>query len=169
MSTDDSVAEAVLAALELDDLDTASAALVQLSGVHPGHVDVVDGWVSLGDSAATAGEAGLAVLRALVPVARGWPEPRGQSTLMMALAELELTLREATWSAHWLKAAMRAAPADPRPWDLLEVILDAHPQLPVGRDTLKLLEQLRKARGELPINEDDFAGETFDEWAEAGD
>jgi predicted Zn-dependent protease len=162
-----SVADAVLLALahvEANDLCAARTALTELSAAHPGHPDVVDGWVSIGDAAATAGAAGVEVLKALIPIARSWPDAMGQSTLMMALAELELTLREPTWSAHWLKAAMTAAPADPRPWELLEVMLDDHPGLPVGRSTLKMLEHLRKARGELPVNEEDFSGITFDEW-----
>jgi hypothetical protein len=167
--TTPSVDEAVLSVLgllEQDDLSGALASLQDLSTAHPGDVDLVDAWASLGDAAARAGPAGVEVLQGLIAVARTWPDPRGKSSLMMVLAELEVILREATWSAHWLKGAMKADPSDPRPWDLLEVMLDAHPDLPVGRDTLKMLERLRKARGELPINEDDFAGLTTDEWEE---
>lgn len=168
MTVVDPAEAALLALAHLDEGDGAAAlaALIALSATHAGHADVADAWVALGDSGAARGAFGVDVLQALVPIAREWPDARGRATLMMALAELEVTHREASWAAHWLKAAMRAEPADPRPWDLLELMLDAHPGLPVGRDTLKMLEQLRKARGELPINEDDFAGETFDEWEE---
>jgi len=141
-------------------------ALKALSEAHPGHVDIADAWASLGDSPPARGPFGVAVLQALVPIARDWPEPRGRSTMMMALAELELTHREATWAAHWIRKAIASDPSDVRPWDLLELMLDAHPGLPVGRATRQALVELRKAQGELPVNDEDFAGETFDEWDE---
>jgi hypothetical protein len=164
----DPVEDAVLTALALledGDAPGALACLVEQSARHPGHSDLADAWASLGDSAPARGPFGETVLLALLPVARAWPDPRGRSTLMMALAELEVTHREVSWAAHWLKAAMTADPSDPRPWDLLELMLDAHPHLPVGADTKKVLRQIRQAKGELPVKEDDFSGVTVDSWS----
>lgn len=166
------VADAALLALALveeGDADGALAALVSLSEAHAGHAELADAWAGLADATTTDSAFGVALLQALVPIAGSWPEPRGRATLMMCLAELEVTHREAAWAAHWLKKAMASEPSDPRPWDLLEVLLDDHPSLPVGRDTLKTLRAIRQARGELPINEDDFAGVTFDQWEVDGD
>ena len=146
--------------------DRSLQALTALSAAHAGHDDIPDAWASLGDSQAARGPFGVSVLQALVPIARSWPEMRGRSTMLMALAELELTHREASWAAHWIRKAIEADPTDPRPWDLLELMLDAHPNLPVGRATRDALTQLRQAQGELPVNEEDFAGETFEEWDE---
>ncbi len=167
-----SVADSVLVALSLveeGDLDNALAVLVELSSQYSGHPDVADAWTALGDAVPARSDFGRTLLQALVPVARAWPDARGRSTLMMTLAELEVTHREVAWGAHWLKAAMAADPADPRPWDLLELMLDEHPTLPVGRDTKKMLRELRKARGDEPVNEEDFAGATFDTWEDGGD
>ncbi len=160
---EDDVLEA-LAAVDSDTPDSAIAQLVELAKAHPGHMDIADAWSALGDSAPARGAWGVTLLQALVPVARTWPDARGRSTLLMALAELELTHREPTWAAHWIRGAIAADPSDPRPWDLLELMLDAHPSLPVGRDTRTALVELRKAQGELPVDEEDFAGETFDQW-----
>ena len=165
----DSLEDKLLHALSLvegEDPRACIPALASLSEAHPGHVDIADAWASLGDSAPARGPFGLDVLKALVPVAGDWPDPRGRSTLLMALAELELTHREASWAAHWIRKAIDADPTDVRPWDLLELMLDAHPGLPVGRATRAALKELRQAQGELPVNEEDFAGETFDEWDE---
>jgi len=166
--SDPSIEDAVLAALALledGEADQALARLLALSDRYAGNPDLADAWASLGDSAQARGPFGETLLSALVPVARAWPDARGRSTLMMALAELEVTHREVSWAAHWLKGAMAADPHDPRPWDLLELMLDAHPHLPVGRDTKKVLRQIRQAKGELPVNEDDFAGLTVDSWS----
>lgn len=147
--------------------DDSVNALTALSLSHAGHVDISDAWASLGDSLPARGPFGVTVLQALIPIARSWPERRGRSTMLMALAELELTHREANWAAHWIRKAIEADPTDARPWDLLELMLDAHPELPVGRATRKALTQLRQAQGELPIDEEDFAGDTFEEWEES--
>lgn len=166
--SDNSVEDAVLLALTLleeGDAEAALGRLVELSALHAGNADLADAWAALGDSGAARASFGKAVLTALIPVARGWPDPRGRSTLMMALAELEVTHREVSWAAHWLKGALAADPADPRPWDLLELMLDVHPSLPVGRDTKKLLREIRQAKGELPIKDDDFSGFTMDSWS----
>ncbi len=164
----DAVEDAVLTALAMHEEGKATAALarlVELSVRHAGHRDLADAWASLGDSPDARGPFGEALLSALVPVARSWPDPRGKSTLMMVLAELEVTHREVSWAAHWLKAAMAADPSDPRPWDLLELMLDVHPDLPVGLETKKVLRQIRQAKGELPVNDDDFSGRTMDSWS----
>ena len=164
------VEDELLSALSFVDGEQPEAsiqALTALSQAHPGHVDIPDAWASLGDSPPARGTFGVKVLQALIPIVRSWPEPRGRSTMLMALAELELTHREANWAAHWIRKAIEADPTDARPWDLLELMLDAHPKLPVGRATRDALTQLRQAQGELPINEEDFAGETFDEWDES--
>jgi len=160
---EDRVLEA-LTAVDGDTPDSAIALLLQLAKDHPGHADIADAWAALGDSPSARGAWGVTLLQALVPVARTWPDARGRSTLLMALAELELTHREASWAAHWIRGAIAADSSDARPWDLLELMLDAHPGLPVGRDTRTALVELRKAQGELPVNEEDFAGEVFDQW-----
>ena len=164
----DAVEDAVLTALAMledGEPEGALASLIELSARHAGHADIADAWAALGDSAEARGPFGESLLSAMVPVARSWPDPRGRSTLMMSLAELEVTHREVSWAAHWLKAAMTADPSDPRPWDLLELMLDVHPDLPVGRDTKNVLREIRQAKGELPINEDDFAGVTVASWS----
>lgn len=166
--SDDTVEDAVLQVLSQVDEGATQAALdqlVRLSSRFPGHAEVADAWAALGDAGAARGPFGLTLLTTLIPIARGWPDARGRSTLMMALAELEVTHREVTWAAHWLKGALAADPADTRPWDLLELMLDVHPNLPVGRDTKKVLRQIRQAKGELPIKEDDFSGLTMDSWS----
>ena len=166
--SDNTVEDAVLHALTRLEEGAAEAALAQLlelSTLHAGNPDLADAWAVLGDSAAARSSFGMTILTALIPVARAWPDPRGRSTLMMALAELEVTHREVSWAAHWLKGALAADPADPRPWDLLELMLDVHPSLPVGRDTKRLLREIRQAKGELPIKDDDFSGLTMDSWS----
>ena len=89
---DESVEDAVLnalAALDDGEPESALARLVALSAEHPGHSDLADAWAALGDSGAARGEFGLVLLTAMVPIARSWPEARGRSTMMMALAELD--------------------------------------------------------------------------------
>ena len=100
--SDDTVEDAVLQVLSQVDEGATQAALeqlVQLSSRFPGHAEVADAWAVFGDSGAARGPFGLTLLTALIPIARGWPDARGRSTMMMALAELEVTHREVTWAA----------------------------------------------------------------------
>ncbi len=165
----DALSEALLGVLGL--LDAGETALVlprmaEISAEYAGHPDVADLWSALGDSRAARGPWGVQVLQAMIPVAQSWPDARGRSTMWMAMAELEATHREASWAAHWLKKAIEADPTDARPWDLLELMLDLYPTLPVGRATKDALRELRKAQGLIPVKEEDFSGITFDEWDE---
>lgn len=160
----DAAALLALEEAEHGSLEAALSALTELARVHPDHPDVADAWAAVGDLDRARGDDGVTVLQAMVPVARSWTDPRGRSTLFMALAELEALHREPSWAAHWLRKAMAADPTDARPWDLCEVMLDTWPDLPVGRATKEALKQLKQAVGELPVKDDDFAGATVDLW-----
>lgn len=66
--------------------------------------------------------------------------------LLLSVAELECAQREPVWAAAWVKRAMTEAPGDPRPWDLLDLLLDAYPKMPVDGRTKEQLRALRDAQ-----------------------
>lgn len=65
---------------------------------------------------------------------------------LMALAELETSQRDPRWAAHWIREALLVDPGDVRPWDLLDLLLDAVPGLPIDPQTREQLNALRKAQ-----------------------
>jgi hypothetical protein len=65
---------------------------------------------------------------------------------LMALAELETSQRDPRWAAHWVREALGVDPGDVRPWDLLDLLLDAVPGLPIDPQTREQLRALRKAQ-----------------------
>ena len=76
--------------------------------------------------------------------------------LLLSVAELECAQREPLWAAAWVKRAMTEAPGDPRPWDLLDLLLDAYPKMPVDGRTKEQLRALRDAqRGPTAADLDD--------------
>jgi hypothetical protein len=65
---------------------------------------------------------------------------------LMALAELETSQRDPRWAAHWIREALGVDPGDVRPWDLLDLLIDAVPHLPIDPQTREQLNALRKAQ-----------------------
>ena len=66
--------------------------------------------------------------------------------LLVSIAMLESTQRDPAWAAAWVKRAMAEDPGDPRPWDLLDLLLDADPKLPIDKKTKQQLKALRLAQ-----------------------
>ncbi len=111
------------------------------------HTALVDALAALGDQPAQREPhpGGEALVQAMIAAVDQLRSPTHQITVLLALAELETTQRQPAWAAWWLKRALAADVADMRPWDSLDLLLDAFPDLPVDRRTRKQLRQLREA------------------------
>lgn len=144
--------EAILEALEPLDSDELVAALDGLEAlvaVHGEHPELIQAMADLGDwePLREPRDDGKVLIERLIAWADKVEQPHSRVTLLMAVAELETTQRNPNWAAHWIKKAIAADHSDLRPWDALELLMDAFPGLPVDQTTLSQLSEIREAIG----------------------
>jgi hypothetical protein len=140
------------------DLDAAMNLLAPALCVRRPHPAVLEALTGLGDApqARTACAAGLRLIELQITILDSVPVGPLRTGLLLSVAELECSQRDPRWSAAWVKRAMTETPGDPRPWDLLDLLLDAYPKLPVDGRTKELLRALRDAqRGPSAADHDD--------------
>ncbi len=145
---DDAILEA-MAPLDGGDLDGALAALEALIAEHGEQPVLIEALADLGDwePLREPRPEGIVLIERLIGWSKTVAAPRNRVTLLMAIAELETTQRQPDWAAHWIKRAIAADHSDLRPWDALELLMDAFPGLPVDKRTLDHLTEIRTAIG----------------------
>lgn len=90
--------------------------------------------------------AGIALIERQIVWLEALPVGPLRTGLLLSVALLETVQREPAWAAAWVKRAMAEDPGDPRPWDLLDLLLDADPKLPIDKKTKAQLKALRLAQ-----------------------
>lgn len=150
--SEEELEEAILDALEPLDTGELLAALAGLEALvdrHGEHPELIQAMADLGDwePLREPRDDGKALTERLIAWADKVEQPRSRVTLLMAVAELETTQRNPNWAAHWIKKAIDADHSDLRPWDALELLMDAFPGLPVDATTLSQLTEIREAIG----------------------
>ncbi len=109
---------------------------------------LVEALIGLADApqARRACPAGLALVERQIGWLEGLPIGALRTGLLLSVALLETVQRQPAWAAAWVKRAMAEDPGDPRPWDLLDLLLDADPKLPIDKKTKLQLKELRRAQ-----------------------
>lgn len=109
---------------------------------------LVEALIGLADApqARRACRAGIALIERQIVWLEALPVGPLRTGLLLSVALLETVQREPAWAAAWVKRAMAEDPGDPRPWDLLDLLLDADPKLPIDKKTKAQLKALRLAQ-----------------------
>ncbi len=157
--TDNAIDDRILGALsplDAGDLPRAIAGLEALLESAGEQEPIIDAFAGLGDwnPLREPRDDGKFLIDRMVLLQEKVASPRHRVTLLIALAELETTQRDPNWAAWWIKKAIHADHSDLRPWDALELLMDAFPGLPVDKQTLTHLREIRIAL-EGDTDEDD--------------